>query len=311
MPSSWGAEIFVGFATNPGNIGAVGFETLTLFGGLLIFLATSLWVGTKVANRAYSLDPSKFTSSTAKPDGFFYKAIRFVGGGRSFGSLLSSIFKDYSRRLENLSWIIYAVGLVTLIRIFISDTSSEPIDQLVFLSQMAIPFLAAFVVGTVSRGKDTLFIFKKSPFGIKKFVKARLVQGWLVAVPIAAALIAVSTILLPQIRVESLLINIVWGSLRTFTLVAVVLGLSIINPIFAEESRERNMGIIINLMVVLFATIILEIGLRRIGLSFGKMLPDIDSFTVILYDHLFLTMVFSLVGIFLLYNGIRKLNRIE
>ncbi len=311
LPSSWGAEIFVGFATNPGNIGAVGFETLTLFGGLLIFLATSLWVGTKVANRAYSLDPSKFTSSTAKPDGFFYKAIRFVGGGRSFGSLLSSIFKDYSRRLENLSWIIYAVGLVTLIRIFISDTSSEPIDQLVFLSQMAIPFLAAFVVGTVSRGKDTLFIFKKSPFGIKKFVKARLVQGWLVAVPIAAALIAVSTILLPQIRVESLLINIVWGSLRTFTLVAVVLGLSIINPIFAEESRERNMGIIINLMVVLFATIILEIGLRRIGLSFGKMLPDIDSFTVILYDHLFLTMVFSLVGIFLLYNGIRKLNRIE
>ncbi len=311
LPSSWGAEIFVGFATNPGNIGAVGFETLTLFGGLLIFLATSLWVGTKVANRAYSLDPSKFTSSTAKPDGFFYKAIRFVGGGRSFGSLLSSIFKDYSRRLENLSWIIYAVGLVTLIRIFISDTSSEPIDQLVFLSQMAIPFLAAFVVGTVSRGKDTLFIFKKSPFGIKKFVKARLVQCWLVAVPIAAALIAVSTILLPQIRVESLLINIVWGSLRTFTLVAVVLGLSIINPIFAEESRERNMGIIINLMVVLFATIILEIGLRRIGLSFGKMLPDIDSFTVILYDHLFLTMVFSLVGIFLLYNGIRKLNRIE
>ena len=112
-----------------------------------MFFVATLWVGTKVANRAYSLDPSKFTSSTAKPDGFFYKAIRLVGGGRSFGSLLSSIFKDYSRRLENLSWIIYAVGLVTLIRIFISDNSSEPIDQLVFLSEMAIPFLAAFVGG--------------------------------------------------------------------------------------------------------------------------------------------------------------------
>jgi hypothetical protein len=311
LPSSWGAEIFVGFASNPGDIGAVGFETLTLFGGLLMFFVAALWVGTKVANRAYSLEPSKFTSPTAKPDGFFYKTVRFVGGGRSFGALLSSIFKDYSRRLENLSWIVYAVGLVVLIRIFISDPSSEPVDQLVFLSELAIPFLAAFVVGTVSRGKDALFIFKKSPSGIGKFVKARLVQGWLVAVPIAAGLIAISTILLPQITLAPLLINIVWGSLRTLALVAVVLGLAIINPIFAEQSRERNMGIIINLMVVLFTTIGLGIGLPRLGLSFGKMLPNIDPLTIILYDHLLLTIVFSLVGIFLLYIGTRKLDRIE
>jgi hypothetical protein len=311
LPSSWGAEIFVGFASNPGNIGAVGFETLTLFGGLIIFFAAALWVGTKVANRAYSLEPSKFTSSTAKPDGLFYKTIRFVGGGKSFGTLLSSIFKDYGRRLENLSWIIYSVGLVALLRIFISDPSSEPVDQLVFSSEMAIPFLAAFIVGTVSRGKETLFIFKKSPSGIRKFVKARLMQAWLVAVPIAAAVIAVSTILLPQISPESLLINIAWGSLRTSALVVVVLGLSIINPIFAEESRERNMGMVINLMVVLFATIGFEIGLSRIGLSFGKILPNTDALTVILYDHLLLTLVFALVGIFLLYIGTRKLDRIE
>jgi len=224
---------------------------------------------------------------------------------------LSSIFKDYSRRLENLSWIVYAVGLVALMRIFISDLSSEPIDQLVFLSEIAIPFLAAFVVGTVSRGKDALLIFKKSPSGIEKFVKARLVQGWLVAVPIAVGLISISTILLPQITLAPLLINIAWGALRTSTLVVVVLGLAIINPIFAEEARERNMGIIINLMVVLFATIGLGIGLPRLGLSFGKMLPNLDSYTVILYDHLLLTMVFSLAGIFLLYIGIKKLDRIE
>jgi hypothetical protein len=311
LPSSWSAEIFVGFASNPGNIGVVGFETFTLFGGLLTFFIAALWVGTKVANRAYNLDTSTFTSSTAKPDGLFYKTIRFVGGGRSFGSLLSSIFKDYSRRLENLSWIIYAVGLVVLIKVFISDTSSEPVDQLIFLSMMAIPFLSAFVVGTVSRGKETLFIFKKSPSGVWKFVTARLLQGWLVAVPIVAVLIAGSTILLPQISLELLLMNVVWGVLRTLALVAVILGLAIINPIFAEKSRERNMGIIINLMVILFATIGLEIGLSRIGLSFEKLLPNIDSFTASLFDHLLLTMVFSLVGILLLYVGIKKLDRIE
>ena len=64
-------------------------------------------------------------------------------------------------------------------------------------------------------------------------------------------------------------------------------------------------------MVVLFATIGLGIGLPRIGLSFGKMLPNIDALTVILCDHLLLTMFFSLAGIFLLYIGTRKLDRIE
>jgi len=311
LPSSWSAEIFVGFASNPGDIGAVGFQTLTLFGGLVLFFIAVLWVGKKVANRAYNLDTFNFTSSTAKPDGFFYKTIRFIGGGKSFGTVLSSIFKDYSRRLENLSWLIYAVGLVVLIRVFISDSSSEPFDQLTFLSMMAIPFLAAFVVGTVSRGKNTLFIFKKSPSGIWKFVKARLFQAWLVAVPIVLVLIVVSTILIPQIGLEILLINVVWGALRALALVAVVLGLAIINPIFAEESRERNVGIIVNLMIILFATIGFEIGLSRVGLSFEKMLPNIDAFTAGLLDYLLLTIVFTLVGIFLLYIGIRKLERIE
>jgi hypothetical protein len=126
LPSSWGAEVFVSFASNPGNIGAVDLETLTWFGGLLAFFLAVLWLGAKAANRAYSLEPTTFTSSSVKPDGFFYKTIRSVGGGSSFGTLLSSIFKDYSRRLENLSWIIYVVALIALLRIFFQTLLRGP-----------------------------------------------------------------------------------------------------------------------------------------------------------------------------------------
>ncbi len=77
LPSSWGAEIIVGFANNPGNIIAVGFETLTRFGGLLVFFLITLWLGMKVANRAYRLEPTTFTASRAKPDGVFYKTIKY------------------------------------------------------------------------------------------------------------------------------------------------------------------------------------------------------------------------------------------
>ena len=188
LPSSWGAEVFVSFASNPGDIGVVGFETLTRLGGLLAFFVVVLWLGSRAANRAYSLEPTTFTSSKAKPDGVFYKAVRYVGGGRSFGTLLVSVFKDYGRRLENLSWIAYAVGIVAMVGIFFSDPSSGPEDPLVSLSILGIPFLAGFVIGTVSRGKTAFFMYRKSPSGVGRFVKARFVQGCLVVVQIAIVL---------------------------------------------------------------------------------------------------------------------------
>jgi hypothetical protein len=311
LPSSWGAEIFVSFASNPSNIAAVGLETLTRLGGLGVFFAATLWLGTKAANRAYSLETVTFIAPKAKPDGYFYKTIGYLGGGRSSGRLLVSIFKDYGRRLENLSWILYVAVLLAMLRIFISDPFVKPEDALLQLSTFGIPFLGAFVVGTVSRGRETVFIYKKAPFGVEKFVKARLIQSWLVAVPIAAVLTVISTISIPQITLASLLTNTLLGSVRTLASVILILGLALINPIFAEESRERNLGIVINLMVILFATIGLEIGTTRLGLSFGKILPDLDQSTVLICDHLLLTALFSLIGIALLYLGTRKLSRIE
>ncbi|TRZ50184.1 MAG: hypothetical protein D4S01_07150 [Dehalococcoidia bacterium] len=311
LPSSWGAELFVSFASNPGNIAAVGFETLTRFGGLIAFFVAVLWLGSKAANRAYSLEPTTFIASRAKPDGFFYKTVRSVGGGGSFGTLLTSIFKDYSRRLENLSWIAYAVGLVAMIGIFFSDPTSGPEDPLVRMSELGIPLLAGFVVGTVSRGKTSFFMYMKSPSGVAKFVKARLLQGWLVTVPIAAVVVAVSTILVPQITLTSLLTNIIWGSLRTVAAVAFLLGLALVIPVFSEGSRERNLGIVINIMIAVFATIGLDVGFSRLGLSFESILPNLNPLTGLLGDHLLQTTIFSVAGIVLLYVGTKKLSRIE
>ncbi len=311
LPSSWGAEIFVGFASNPSNIGAVGLETLMRIGGLALFFIAVLYVGTKVANRAYSLESTTFTAPKVKPDGFFYKSVGFLGGGGSSGTLLKSIFKDYGRRLENLSWIAYTVGLIAMISIFLSDPYSSPEDPLVILSLLAIPLLTGFVVGTVSRGKGTLFLYRKSPNGIRRFLKARLLQGWFVAVPIAAAIMTVSTILVPEITLFSLLMNVMWGSLRTMSIVAFLLGLALLIPVFAEGSRERALGAMINLQAILFITIGFEVGFDRLGFRFQKMLPNLNPFTSLLFDHLLQTgMVFS-IGTVLLYLGQRKLCRIE
>jgi len=311
LPSSWGAEIFVGFASNPGNIGAVGLETSARFVGLLAFFIATLWLGTKAVNRAYSLETTTFIAPIAKPDGLFYKTVKSLGGGGSSGTLLASIFKDYGRRLENLSWIAYVVGLIAMINIFLSDPHSSPRDPLVSLSLMAIPLLTGFVIGTVSRGKEALFLYKKAPHGVRRFVRTRLLQGWLVAVPIAAVIMAVSTILVPEVTLFSWLINVIWGSLRTMASVVFLLGLALLIPIFAEGSRERTFGAIINVQAILFTTIGLEISFSQFDLSFMKILPSLEPFTGLLFDHLLQTAIISLAGILLLYVGKRKLSRIE
>ena len=138
-----------------------------------------------------------------------------------------------------------------------------------------------------------------------------MLQGLLVTIPIATVLIAVSTVSVPQMTLTSALTTTILGLLRTAALVVLVLGLALTIPIFAEGSRERALGPVINLIIVLFATIMLSTELPRRGLSFGNMLPNLDQLTSVLYDHLLLTAIFLLVGGALLYIGKRKLRKIE
>jgi len=300
LPSSWGAEVIVGFASNPGNIGAVGFETLTRFGGLVAFFVGALWLGAKAANRAYSLEPTTFTASRAKPDGAFYKTVKYLGGGGSFGTLLVSIFKDYSRRLENLSKIAYMVGLFVLVNIFFVARDPDPEGVLV-MAQLILPLLAAFVAGEVTlQGKESLFIYRKTPSGVGRFVKARLLQGWLIVIPIATVVMAVSTILSPQATFFSLLINTGLVMLTVAANVAFVLGLFLLNPAFSDKS----VNYVLNLMISMYSPI---------GLFLVPLIVFRQTFDLGLYNTLFyVTIPLSwLVGIIFLYLGKRKLSRIE
>jgi hypothetical protein len=280
LPSSWGAEVIVGFTSNPGNIGAASFETLIQFGGLIVFFAAVLWLGAKAANRAYSIEPTTFTASRAKPDGFFYRTVRYLGGGGSFGALLVSVFKNYGRRLENLSRIAYIVGLIAMVNIFFGVGQEDP-EGALLMGLFLFPFLAVLVVGQVTAGgKESLFIYKKTPFGVGRFVNARLLQSWLVAVPIAAVITAVSVVSISQATLVSLLTYI--G-----------------NPEFSENTRAQMLGLMINAQVVMFLSIGIFIG--------SGMVLNLGFFDTLLLQ----TAVIWLLGIVFLYLGKKRFSRIE
>jgi hypothetical protein len=299
LPSSWGAEVIADFAANPGNIGAVGFETLARFGGLITFFAAVLWLGTKVAGRAYNIEPTTFIASRAKPDGFFYRTVRYLGGGKSFGTLLVSVFKDYSRRLENLSRIAYIVGLIALVNIFFGS-GGEDLESALLMGLFLFPFLAVLVVGTVTAGgKETLFIYKKAPSGLRRFVKARLLQGWLVAVPIGAAITVVPMILIPQVTLIELLGFTGFMAQLVAANVVLALGLALFNPEFSGDSRTQMIGLVINAQVAMFASL---------GVFLGSLIAlDLGFFNTLLLQ----TGVIWLLGIVFLHLGRRKLSRIE
>jgi hypothetical protein len=299
LPSSWGAQIIVDFASNPGNLGAVSFETLIRFGGLVFFFVAVLWLGTKMANRAYSIEPTTFTASRAKPDGWFYGIIKYIGGGGSFGTLLVSVFKDYGRRLENLSKIIYIVGLIALVNIFFEGGHEDP-ESAIIMGLFLFPFLAVLVVGQVTAGgKENLFVYKKSPFGIGRFAKARLLQSWLVAIPIAAIITLVSMLQIPQLTLNELLAFAGFLAQLVAGNVVLALGLSLLNPQFSQNAREQMIGLMVNAQVAVFVSI---------GIFIGSMIVfDLGIFTTMLMQ----TVVIWLLGITFLFLGKRKLSGME
>lgn len=266
LPSSWGSEIIVGFARNPCDLGAVAVETFVRFMALILFFGAALLLGGNAADRLSSLEPTTFISSTAKPDGAFYRAVRRVGGGGAFGTLLVSLFKDYSRRLENLSNLTYMVGLIVLMNLFIIPGASSAGDELSavdmssMLTQFVVPIIVVMVTGDVTvQGKAALFIYRKAPAGEGRLVRAMLVKSWLLAIPLVGAatvgtiLFAVQPDLLALVTVTGLMVLYVAAH------ALFVLGLFLLNPAYSSKSLKLGVNIVIALVV--------SIGLFAVSLS--------------------------------------------
>ena len=299
LPSSWGAEIILNFAANPGSLGVDSYGVWINIFGLIFFFVGALWVGTKLAGRLYSIEPTSFTASKVKPDGIFYKSIRFLGGGGSFGSLLAAVFKDYARRLENLSKLIYILGLMALVNIFLIKGSSRPEDSLI-IGVFLFAFLAVLIVGQISFvGKEGVFLHKKSPSGIDRFAKARLIQSWVIAIPIGVGVTVISLLLLPQIDLLTLIGYSGLMGLLIAGNVVLALGFAMLRPEFSENAREQMIGVMINAQIVLFISIGIFIG--------AEVIFNLDFAYAVLLE----SAIIWLLGLLIFQFGKSKIKNIE
>jgi hypothetical protein len=258
---------------------------MTRVGGMIVFIAATLAIGWKVTDRAYSLEPTNMGVTVVGPDGAFYQTVKLLGGGGSFGSLLVSVFKDYIRRLENLSQIGYIVGLMVIMNFtFVDDASGAQMMGLLMSTVMALFICSESTI----RGKETLFIYRKTPGGVVKFMKARLLQVWLLVIPVMVAIWVYSGLRFNVAFTTPFLMNMGYALLAAAA--NTTMGLSFVNPVYTQKSAAY----MINFQLIAF-------------LAMGSIvIPDL------VFHQEWLQMPLALaVGLVLLYLGHRKLSAME
>jgi hypothetical protein len=304
FPWGWSSEIIVAFAKNPGNILITDFTSILQFSALVTFLGGSLLIGGVVANRVYNLEPTSFSASKSKPNSFFYNTIKILGGGGSFGLLLSLSFKTYFRKAKNIAWIIYGVGLIIVMNVFLSqpDDPGSAFITSIFMG----PLLAAFVVSDISlQGKENLLLYKQTPLYTNKYLRIKLYQYYLIILPIVFIVELFISALVPNITLDYLLLNIILTVLIAGAVITLSLGLFLVNPAYHDKTGE----FMINIQVIVFFVMI---PFFVILIALDQILWDLFAIADALYPVAVLFTALQWVfGLVLFLFGTRKLSKLE
>ncbi|MFX0052192.1 MAG: hypothetical protein ACFE8U_12985 [Candidatus Hermodarchaeota archaeon] len=304
FPWGWSAEIIVAFAQNPGDILTIELSTIIHFSGLIVFFIGFMLLGGVVANRVYNLEPTSFSASKTKPDSFFYNSIKLIGGGGSFGLLLSSGFKNYFRKAKNIAWLIYCVGLIVIMNIFLSKPEDP---QGAFIMSLFIsPLLAMFVASEITlQGKENLLIYRQTPTGTGRYLKSKLYQYLLVIIPIVLVVESGVNLIVPNITLDALLLNVILTVLIAIGVTMLVMGLFLLNPAYQDKSGE----FMINIQICVFAVMITFFVLL---ITLDQILWDHFAIADALYPVAFVTTaLYWVAGLVFLSLGAKKLSNLE
>jgi hypothetical protein len=254
LPSSWAADIALYLAIGGNDIIFIA----TRIFGLLVFIGGVFIVGAKIADRDNSLEPHTFSTTMVKRDGLLYGLLRTLGGGGTSGALLVATFKDYTRKAENVSKLLYICALQAMMMFFANkDEVPGHVSELI---PIISAIMASFVLGEITiQGKNNLYIYRKAPRGIIKLIKARLIQCGLIVtgftglITISLGMLFTRTVLHELLSLSLLNVVLALGG------VLLSLGLFLTNPAFNNKSPSYALNILLAPNII-FAIMIITPG---------------------------------------------------
>ncbi|MFX0008855.1 MAG: hypothetical protein ACFE9R_00960 [Candidatus Hermodarchaeota archaeon] len=305
-PSLWFSNIIL-YAIDP-----VLLSNFILNIWINLFLAISvplaiLYISYKKAESFYTLDGGieKSNGTIIEHENLFFRIIR-KSVGRKWAGLLVMQLKRFLRKKANYARIIYVVGLLGFMTWFISNMAGD------FSGKLFVIIILVAIgggIGSIMLGhlgfvdsKDLIWVYKRSPRGIKG-----LVYSYLYAMLVLNLLIAtVITTLFSIFATLDLLTTVIFFlEFLIFSQISMcqAMGLECLSPAFGEKDSSMKMNMMIS-MVLLQPLIFIPI--------MSLIFFDIDLRTLeILIPHGIMFLYNIAVSIPLLYLGMRKLNKIE
>jgi len=314
-PSYWYSNIIL-YIIDPSLINSHILFVVTNF-CLGIFIPLALfYFSYKIANHFYSLrgDAKNVTIVRSKEQGF-YKLIRKVTTHKWKG-LVTTQFKQFLRKKENIIKIIYSAALISVSGVVILVYYNDPtlvefdISNFKLLIMMIIAWLGGMVFGVLMSinifidSKSLLFQYKSSPRGVKALVYSYLYKMLYLTIFLDTVLTIFFTFLF-QINFLLSIIFFILFLVNSEIIHLQAVGVQSFKPLFKEQGKDAY----------LISYTIIGLQIFSFVISFYTLIPNIpnsiDKSQALLYlliFHLVLTLSFSFL---ILYFGIRKLNKIE
>jgi len=268
---------------------------------------TVLYISYKKADSFYTLEGGieKSNITVIEHEKLFYKIIRKVVG-RKWEGLVVMQLKRFLRKKANYAKIAYVIGLLGFFTWFIGGNTDE-----IFGSTFGMTILIAIGggVGSIMLGhlgfvdsKDLIWVYKRSPRGIKGLVYSYLFATFILNIFIAASISIIFNIFAKLNLISTF---IFFGEFLIFSQISMcqAMGIECKSPAYGEKDsnmRSNTMFSMLLLQPLLFIPIMLLIFI------------DIDS--VFLKTLIIQGIIFAYnfaTSIPLLIYGMKKLNKIE
>ncbi|TKJ23057.1 MAG: hypothetical protein CEE43_04900 [Promethearchaeota archaeon Loki_b32] len=267
----------------------------------------TLYVSYKKAESFYTLEGGIEKSSVTiiEHENLFYVLVRKISG-RKWGGLIVLQLKRFFRKKANIARVAYVVGLLGFMSWFISRMNDDAF-MTVFSSTILIAMgggIGSIIIGHLAfvDSKDLIWVYKRSPRGIKAIVYSYLLMMLILNVFLT---IFITTMLTIFSNIDLLNTVIFFIEFLLFAQISMcqAMGLQCISPAFGEKDSSMKGNAMIS-MLLLQPLLFLPIGL----LVFFRP-RSIELLRLVLQIPLFLYIIG--VSLPILYFGMKKLNKLE
>ena len=322
FPFTWGADIISWSIIIFNGIGLteslfIDALTLTALGDFIILLCFTtliIFLAYTSADRIFSFGSGPRTEkiTTVGDENRFLKWIRRGYPGPP-GVLVINSIKEFTRKMQNVSRLIYGVVLSVLLPIILSyalgsvpQGAPEGFQSIILMIVilmlgMVLSILSGVTFGGIGflESKDQLWIIKSAPDGVRKFAKARIIGSFILIIPIAIIPSVVAAVVFSFNILEALAI-IAYAYWSTCGAVLLCAGITTNNPAYDDQKSSAFM---VNTFVSLFALM----GILITSLMFGFQLMSISSNLLIFMLALSTPMI--VIGAIVYVIGITRMSR--